>query len=589
MTFPDDRDSELEELLRTTLRGEADTISPAGDGLARIQQRVNVRRSRRLWLRPLAAVGAVAVVGGAGVSAYALTRPPHHSDHVQVISPQPTETPSTTPSPTPTATKPVLPAFPTAAFYPFTSAAAERSWENGDTSHSTWMLKPTTVAQLFVADFVQQPSVAMVVDSSTKGAAATVTLGRTLSDGSGQHVVPVTTVHLVRYGKAWLVTGAVDPNGDLRITSPANGSTISSPVTVTGPQYGVDESVAVDVRSLSGRDTIGGTKHASFGNGTPPWSLSVGFDVPQDQRGAVVAITDSAADGGPARITANGVTFSTATLVDYPKYFYGVKNGRVAKLASRNGATISYLTDAQAGGGASDPQLAGDRVFYLAGAGTCANTLRSVSVGGGQSDLVGTPEPGYVITSYAVSADTHELALFETDCAPSAARPQGLLVSSVRGTATSHTIAFQSFPPMVVGDPSWEPDGRHVDAVDRTGNSAGITRWDAFAAKSINDGSDACGDLTGAGLATAVDVDATGSAWVALQTGTSMDVVRCTGGTPTKMFTVAGNDSPQDLAVTANGRAVLLTDSAGKVWRWASGSTGPTMLSPTRPQPQVSW
>jgi len=225
------------------------------------------------------------------------------------------------------------------------------------------------------------------------------------------------------------------------------------------------------------------------------------------------------------------------------------------------------------------PQTAADLV----------RVLESVATSGGASDTIAMPNAGYVITSYAVSADTHELALFETDCAPSPARPQGLLVSSVRGTATSHTIAFQSFPPMVVGDPSWEPDGRHVDAVDRTGNSAGITRWDAFAAKSINDGSDACGDLTGAGLATAVDVDATGSAWVALQTGTSMDVVRCTGGTPTKMFTVAGNDSPQDLAVTANGRAVLLTDSAGKVWRWASGSTGPTMLSPTVPQPQVSW
>ncbi|HET6910912.1 MAG TPA: hypothetical protein VFH54_16395, partial [Mycobacteriales bacterium] len=102
MTFPDERDQGLEQLLRTALHGEAESVTPGGDGLARIQQRVNARRARRMWLRPLAAVGAVAIVGGAGFGAYALTRPPQHSDSVVSASPPASSQPSVTPSPTPT-------------------------------------------------------------------------------------------------------------------------------------------------------------------------------------------------------------------------------------------------------------------------------------------------------------------------------------------------------------------------------------------------------------------------------------------------------------------------------------------------------
>src|SRR5205823_5404249 len=131
MTFPRDPDSSLEELLRSALVGEADAVSPAGDGLARIQARVSSRRSRRFWLRPVVVVGAAAVVGGAGFTAYALTAHPDSPDSVSTgrVTPLPS-TPATiaTASVSPTST-PVSPAFPSSAFYPFTSAAAELSWE----------------------------------------------------------------------------------------------------------------------------------------------------------------------------------------------------------------------------------------------------------------------------------------------------------------------------------------------------------------------------------------------------------------------------------------------------------------------------
>ena len=56
----DDRHDSFEELLRNALTDEADDITPAGDGLARIQQRVTARQARFRWLRPAIAVGSAA-------------------------------------------------------------------------------------------------------------------------------------------------------------------------------------------------------------------------------------------------------------------------------------------------------------------------------------------------------------------------------------------------------------------------------------------------------------------------------------------------------------------------------------------------
>src|SRR3954454_9331358 len=126
MTNPREPDSRLEDLLRSSLHGEAETISPSGDGLARIQQRT-AARGRRLWLRPVAVVGGAAVAAVAGFTAYAVTSA-NHSAHDSLLSKPPPvvpTTPQTCPYPTPTpsnAPPPPGPAFPATGFYPFTSA-----------------------------------------------------------------------------------------------------------------------------------------------------------------------------------------------------------------------------------------------------------------------------------------------------------------------------------------------------------------------------------------------------------------------------------------------------------------------------------
>src|SRR5437868_6709454 len=111
MTYPRDPDSGLEELLRSTLHGEAETVTPSGDGLTRIQQRT-AAHGRRLWLRPVAVVGGAAVAAVAGFTAYAVTSS-HQNDRDTVTADNPPSLPASTPPATPTtSTTPTAPAAP---------------------------------------------------------------------------------------------------------------------------------------------------------------------------------------------------------------------------------------------------------------------------------------------------------------------------------------------------------------------------------------------------------------------------------------------------------------------------------------------
>src|SRR6059058_3630049 len=231
MTNPREPDSRLEDLLRSSLHGEAETISPSGDGLARIQQRT-AARGRRLWLRPVAVVGGAAVAAVAGFTAYAVTSSQDNGpDSVAANNPTP---PATSPAITPTATQsstpppPAGPVFPATAFYPFTSAAQEQSWEaqRGYVAQP-WVLDPVAAAKKFVQQYVQATDVKTVFSSHVAGKNAAITLGRSLADASSVRPVKVSTVQLQRFGKAWLVVAAVDPSGYLKISSPTGGARVT--------------------------------------------------------------------------------------------------------------------------------------------------------------------------------------------------------------------------------------------------------------------------------------------------------------------------------------------------------------------------
>src|SRR5205823_2041510 len=140
----------------------------------------------------------------------------------------------TTPTTSATPTIVPAPAFPPSAFYPFTSAAAEVSWEaQKGASTQPWITDPVAEAKDFIAKFVLADGVSTVTAKHVGSKTASVTLGRMMSDGSSQRSVNVTTVRLQRFGKAWLVLSASDAGGLLKVASPVSGARITSPVTVS--------------------------------------------------------------------------------------------------------------------------------------------------------------------------------------------------------------------------------------------------------------------------------------------------------------------------------------------------------------------
>ena len=116
-----------------------------------------------------------------------------------------------------------------------------------------------------VQDFLDQPSVDRVVSESEENGDKLLTLGR-LMQAETHAVVSVTTVRLMHYGESWIVVGATDPQSLLSFASPSPGATIETPLTVTGPAFGVDEAAKIDVSMLDCQ----GIHLPRFGDSTEP-------------------------------------------------------------------------------------------------------------------------------------------------------------------------------------------------------------------------------------------------------------------------------------------------------------------------------
>ncbi|HET7530591.1 MAG TPA: Gmad2 immunoglobulin-like domain-containing protein [Mycobacteriales bacterium] len=592
-----DPDDGFEALLRDSMHDQADSVLPAGDGLSRIQQRVAVRRARLRWLRPAAALGSAAVLAVIGVGAYAAVNGNGGTDRVE--TPPLTQTPgspspSVTSSPSPTTAPAAVTGFPKRAIFPFVNAAEERSWEQqADGGHMPWVADPKGVATFWVANYLQLPSIdTFVRQTSFTSSRVDVVLGRNQSDAGSQRQVEVTTVHLVKYGKAWIVVGASDGSGLLRISSPKAGATVSSPVEASGPGGGVHRAATVEVRDAATPTKYGEGQAGSFGSNVG-WSTSVSFSTPSRSVGVLVVIEKSDADGLPLRVTAEQVRFGTSSVSAGPAYFYGIKNGRVTKFAARNGAAIDYLTDPQPGGGASDPQLVGSDVYFLRANGPCSVALHNVSTlpsDNTQPEVaVASPDDGYAITGFAT--DGTAVSFFEQAC-DSSRSPQAKLVST-DGSGGRHVVTFDGLPPTIVADPSLEPAGgqRYLDAIVDSGHTSSLVRYTPMSGSSPVPSRRACpGYDVNNGRPWALETDASGTIWFATQTGSSMQVVKCvTGGnTAVVAFTVPGNRQPADVDVSSDG-SVLLTDINGDIWRWDGSGDATELTKHSVPLTHVTW
>jgi hypothetical protein len=550
-------DREMEERLREALAAQAQTVQPRGDGLMRIQQRVGARDRQQRWLRPVLVMGSVVVVAAVAVGGVAIAR---HGGTAKV-------SPGGDPSPT---TQPVgSGGFPAQGFFPFTTAAEEADWEQQSADgHSPWIADPVGVATSWVPNYLMAKDVDQVVDKQQTATTADVTLGRNQSEGGLQ---PVVVVHLVKFHEAWIVTGASDPHNALRILSPTAGATVNSPLTVSGPGFGVDEVAKVELRDAETPKLIASAPTDGFGNGTPEWSTTLSFSQPQSAAGVVVAMTMSAADGGIARLAAQKVVFGQASSAPSAGAgFYGVQGGVIERFDS-SGRPQGPVDGSDSSGTVLEARDYGGTLYFTARKADCLSTLYSLSAGGGTPVEVATADNGYGIVGFDLTADGTKLTYFESGCGDLAGK--GKLVFENPTTGDRRTVPFPSEPPSIIGDPVWEADGVHVDAYVRTGMQGYLARYDSTAGKSATPETNACGEYDPATQLTgALARDLSGTLWFAGQTGSSMQVLSCKDGMPNVELTVSVNDSPTALAVDQDGK-ILLTDASGRVGIGSAGGT----------------
>jgi hypothetical protein len=134
-----------------------------------------------------------------------------------------------------------------------------------------------------------------------------------------------------------------------------------------------------------------------------------------------------------------------------PKAMVAARNGRIAVLSTTTGEVVRWLTAAEPGGGAYDPELSADgkTVVYAQAAGTCASEIRSVPVAGGKpTTLVGGGEGA--LRSPSRRGDV--VAYVRTLCQDGGSKEEvvvrsagPLIVEPVDGTVRSHVVVGDRF------------------------------------------------------------------------------------------------------------------------------------------------
>jgi hypothetical protein len=219
-------------------------------------------------LRTMAAAGAAALMligGGPAVPAAAVP------------------TPVPTPSPVPYS-------FPYQPLWPFPGQPAADDWlqERRPLGESLWHADPAATALKFTREFLGFTDLDRTTMVNVQPREAWVGVGQ--ADPRGQPMT-VATLHLARLGPAadapWSVVGTEDT--ELTLDTPAYGSPVQPVLDVGGIVSGVDESLHVQARQISG--LLGEFCCLPAGGQRSPWSVSVPMSPAQP--GAVTAVVST--------------------------------------------------------------------------------------------------------------------------------------------------------------------------------------------------------------------------------------------------------------------------------------------------------
>jgi hypothetical protein len=198
-------------------------------------------------------------------------------------------TTQTTPAPTTSATSIPLPVTSTTSqatiglgpylpLWPFATSEEVQAWEqgNGSGSHQPWHLDAGLTAKAFVTGYLGFTEIGTVITTTIDRSGAHVAIGFA-SVGASTSTAAV--IHLVRWGTSpgapWEVVGTDDTT--LALTSPAYGSTATSPVTVGGTITGVDEQLVVTVRQSASSAPLSVSAGVPAGGIDTPWSTTLSY------------------------------------------------------------------------------------------------------------------------------------------------------------------------------------------------------------------------------------------------------------------------------------------------------------------------
>lgn len=216
--------------------------------------------------------------------------------------------PATSAAQAPSSSNPGSPpqtAFAYVPLWPFASVAEAEQWQRatGAGGHEPWRLDPGAVAVAFARQYLSFTEINRVVGQTVTAGQAHVTVGYTAGGTSGTAAV----IHLVRMGSGagqpWEVVGT-DDTPTFTLTQPRYGSTVAGTITVGGHIAGVDESIRVTARALSG---VVGSYCCVPAGASAPWSVRLQLTRTQPGRPVTIVASTGGHVAAVERFTVTGV------------------------------------------------------------------------------------------------------------------------------------------------------------------------------------------------------------------------------------------------------------------------------------------
>ena len=228
-------------------------------------------RGRHVWAGVALAVAAVGILAVGGSTLRASNAP----------STSPPGSLSTSSSTSPSSSSSASSSFRFLPLWPFADVQGAVAWQQQALpgGHQPWRLDAGTVAVSFATDLLGYPEVDRATSVRISGDEAWVGVGSPPIEG---RQVAAGVLHLARIGtgelatRPWEVVGSDDTT--LTLTTPRYGAVVGSPLVVGGRISGIDESLAVQVRTPDGR-VLGRLAGLGAGGADRPWTATLALDV----------------------------------------------------------------------------------------------------------------------------------------------------------------------------------------------------------------------------------------------------------------------------------------------------------------------